>query len=85
MKTSNPARYKVKETYRKQLIEGVINHDADGRSWAWKGQIDFEDGPCSAYTSRRNFTSGLEAEEHMRRFAHEQIDNWLSTTRPGNL
>jgi hypothetical protein len=77
--------YKIKESYRKQLFGGVISRDVDRRSWAWKGHIDFEDGPYREFTSRRSFSSGSEAEEHMRRFAHEQIDNWLSATRPGVL
>jgi hypothetical protein len=76
--------YKIKESYRKQLFGGVISRDSD-RSWAWKGHIDFEDGPYREFTSRRNFTTGSEAEEHMRRFAREQIDNWFSATRPGSL
>ena len=77
--------YKINESYRKQLIRGVISRDGGTRSWAWKGHIDFEDGPCRQFTSRRNFSTGSEAEEHMRRFAHEQIDNWFSATRPDSL
>ena len=77
--------YKVKQCYRNQLFGGVISRDSDRRSWVWKGHIDFEDGPYREFTSRRSFSSGSEAEEHMRRFAHEQIDNWFSATRPGNL
>lgn len=79
------ANYKINESYRKQLFGGVINRDPDTRSWAWKGHIDFEDGPYSEYTSRRTFATGSEAEAHMRRFAHEQIDNWFTARRPGDL
>jgi hypothetical protein len=77
--------FKVKEWYRKQPFGGVINRDPTTLSWAWKGHIDFEDGPYSEFTSRRVFTSRSEAEDHMRRFAHERIDNWLSTTQPGSI
>lgn len=77
--------FKINESYRKQLIRGVVSRDGDTRSWAWKGHIDFENGPYREFTSRRNFNTGSEAEEHMRRFAHEQIDNWFSATRPGSL
>ncbi len=77
--------YKFTATYRKQPFGGVISRDRDTRSWAWKGHIDFEDGPYRKFTSRRSFTTVSEAEEHMRRFAQEQIDNWFSGTRPGSL
>jgi hypothetical protein len=77
--------YKINASYRQQLFAGVISRDGDTRSWVWKGHIDFEDGPYREFTSRRNFSTSSEAEEHMRRFAHEQIDNWLSVTRPGIL
>jgi hypothetical protein len=77
--------YKVKESYRKQLFGGIINKDPQTRSWSWKGHIDFEDGPYSEFTSRRSFNSGLEAEDHLRRFVHERIDSWLSVRQPGSL
>jgi hypothetical protein len=77
--------YKISETYRKQLFGAVINCDRDTRSWSWKGHIDFENGPYSEYSGRRTFTTGSEAEEHMRRFAREQIDNWLLVRQPSNL
>jgi hypothetical protein len=77
--------YKINESYRKQIFGGVISRDSSTRSWVWKGHIDFEKGPYREFTSRRSFSSGSEAEDHMRRFAHEQIDNWLSATRPGLL
>lgn len=86
MKTSEAEKstYKINDSYRKQPFGAVISRDTD-RSWAWKGHIDFEDGPYREFTSRRNFATGLEAEEHMRRFVREQIDNWFSATRPGSL
>lgn len=82
---ADKATYKIRESYRKQLFGGVISRDGDRRSWAWKGHIDFEHGPYREFTSRRSFNSAPEAEDHLRRFAHEQIDNWLSATRPGLL
>ena len=86
MKSSEAEKstYKINESYRKQLFGGVISRDSD-KSWVWKGHIDFEDGPYREITSRRSFTTGSEAEEHMRRFVREQIDNWFSATRPGSL
>ena len=50
--------YKISEFYRKQSYEAVINRDPATLSWSWKGHIDFEDGPYSKFTSRRNFTTG---------------------------
>jgi hypothetical protein len=82
---SEKMSYKIKDSYRKLFFGGVINQDPTTRSWAWKGHIDFEDGPYSEFTSRRTFTSGTEAEEHMRRFAHERIDSWFSNVHPRNL
>ena len=78
-------RYKISEFYRKQSYEAVINRDPATLSWSWKGHIDFEDGPYSEFSSRRTFTTGAEAEGHMRRFAHERIDNWLRATQPGSM
>jgi hypothetical protein len=87
MKTpsTEKTRYTIKESYRKQPFGGVINQDRATRSWSWKGHIDFEDGPYSEFTSRRSFTTGLEAEDHMRRFAYQRIDSWFSATQPGSL
>jgi hypothetical protein len=84
-RTGEKTRYIIKESYRKQLFGGVINQDPATLSWSWKGHIDFEDGPYSEFTSRRNFTTGSQAEDHMRQFAYQRIDNWLSATRPGSI
>jgi hypothetical protein len=83
--STEKTRYKINEFYRKQPFGGVINRDPATRSWSWKGHIDLEDGPYSEFSSRRSFTTGLEAEDHMRRFAHERIDNWLRATQPGSI
>lgn len=84
-RSEEKTRYTIKESYRKQWFGGIINRDAVTRSWSWKGHIDFEDGPYSEFSSRRSFTTGLEAEDHMRRFAYQRIDSWFSATQPGNL
>ena len=76
-------RYRIQGSYRKQAFVGVINQDASTNSWSWKGHIDFEDGPYSEFISQRRFTTGLQAEEDMRQFAHHRIDNWLRATQPG--
>jgi len=78
-------RYRLNETYRKQAFVGIINQDPATRSWSWKGHIDFENGPYSEFSSRRSFPTGLQAEDHMRQFAHQRIDNWLSATQPGSM
>jgi len=78
-------KYKINEFYRKQPFGGMINRDLATGSWSWKVHIDFEEGPYSEFSSRRSFTTELEAEEHMRRFAYQRIDNWFSATQPGSL
>jgi hypothetical protein len=83
--SSEKTRYIINESYRKQLFGGVINQDRATRSWSWKGHIDIEDGPYFEFTSRRNFATGLEAENHMRRFVWQRIDSWFSATQPGSL
>jgi hypothetical protein len=87
MKTpsTEKTRYTIKEFYRKQPFGGVINQDRATRSWSWKGHIDIEDGPYCEFTSRRNFKTGLEAEDHMRRFVWQRIDSWMSARNPGSL
>ena len=87
MKThsSEKTRDKINEFYRNQPFDAVINRDPATRSWSWKGHIDLEDGPYSEFSSRRSFTTGSEAEDHMRRFAHERIDNWLRATQPRSM
>ena len=83
--SSEKTRYTINESYRKQLFGGVINQDHATRSWSWKGHIDFEDGPYFEFTSRRSFTTDLEAEDHLRRFVWQRIDSWFSATQPGSL
>jgi hypothetical protein len=83
--TTEKTRYKISEFYRKQPYGAVINQDRATRWWSWKGYIDLQDGPYSEFSSRRSFTTGSEAEEHMRRFAHGRIDDWLRVIEPGSM
>jgi hypothetical protein len=87
MKTqgAGKSRYTVEESYRKQLFGGVINQDPGTRSWSWKAHIDFDGGPYSVFSSRRNFITGPEAESQMRQIVHQRIDNWLSMIQPGAI
>jgi hypothetical protein len=84
-RTKEKTRYKISEFYRKQSFAAVINKDPATGSWSWKGHIDLEKGPYSEFSSQRSFTSGSEAEAHMRRFAYERIDSWLRATEPGSI
>jgi hypothetical protein len=84
-RSAEKTKYKISEFYRKQPFGAVINQDPATRWWSWKGHIDLEDGPYSEFSSRRTFTTGSEAEDHMRRFAHERIDNWFRATQPGSM
>ena len=84
-RSTEKTRYKISEFYRKQPFDAVINRDPATLFWSWKGHIDFEDGPYSEFSGRRTFTTGSEAEDHMRRFAHERIDNWLRVTQPSSM
>jgi hypothetical protein len=84
-RSTEKTKYKINELYRKQPFGGTINQDPETRAWSWKGHVDLEDGPYSQFSSGRSFITGSEAEDHMRRVAHERIDNWLRTTQPGSL
>jgi hypothetical protein len=77
-------RYKIAESYRNQAYVGVIALDAGTNSWAWKGHVDFNEGVHSMFTNRI-FTTALQAEDHMRQFAHQCIDNRLNTRQPNGF
>ncbi|HEX2933196.1 MAG TPA: hypothetical protein VHV54_25935 [Candidatus Binatia bacterium] len=70
------SRYRIKESYRNQNYVGVVSLDPWTRSWAWKGQVDFGAGLQSLFTNR-TFATAVQAEDHMRQFAHQCIDNRL--------
>ena len=79
------SRYRITESHRNQAFVGVFRRDRDTDSWTWKGHIDFEDGHNLSFDSRRNFPTKLEAEDYMRRFARDRIDNRLNITKPNQL
>jgi hypothetical protein len=76
-----PKKYTIKESYRNQAYVGVINLDPWSRLWAWKGHVDFNEGLHSMFTNR-TFTTAVQAEEHMRQYAHQCIDNRLNGAQP---
>ena len=78
-------RYKITDSHRNQTFVGVIRRDPDTRYWSWKGYIDFDDGHNFSFASQRSFTTKLEAEDYMRRFACDRIDNRLSSTQADRL
>jgi hypothetical protein len=74
-------RYTVKESYRNQAYVGVVNLDPRTNLWAWKGHVDFNEGLHSMFTNR-TFKTASQAEDHMRQFAQQCIDNRLNATQP---
>jgi hypothetical protein len=73
----DPQSYKIVDCHRNQTFVGLFRRDANTYCWTWKGYIDFDDGSNYSFASQRNFTSKVEAEEYMRRFACARIDNRL--------
>jgi hypothetical protein len=69
-------KFTVRESYRRQVYVGVVSLDSDANSWAWKGHVDFNEGLHTMFTNRA-FPTAKQAEEHMRQFAHQCIDNRL--------
>jgi hypothetical protein len=74
-------RYKIAESYRNQAYVGTVSMDSYGRSWAWKGHVDFDEGLHSMFTNR-TFATAQQAEDHLRQSAHQCIDNRLSARQP---
>lgn len=74
------SRYKITESHRNQTFVGVVRKDRETEAWTWHGHIDFTDGQNFEFTSQRSFSTALEAEEYMRRFACARIDNQLRIT-----
>ena len=72
------SRYRVTDSHRNQTFVGMLKRDRDTDLWTWKGHIDFIDGHNVEFASQRNFTTKIEAEDYMRRFACDRIDNRLS-------
>ena len=74
-------RYRIKESYRNQAYVGVVNLDPRTNSWSWKGHVDFDEGLHSMFNSR-TFGTAVQAEDHLRQFAHQCIDNRLNAAQP---
>jgi hypothetical protein len=83
MKTNKEekSRYRITYSHRNQTFVGILKRDRDTYEWKWTGHIDFIDGHNVEFASQRSFTTKAEAEEYMRRFAFQHIDNRLSLTR----
>ena len=75
------SRYRVTDSHRNQTFVGVLKRDRDTDLWTWKSHIDFTDGHNVEFASQRSFTTKTEAEDYMRRFACDRIDNRLSLNR----
>ena len=78
-------RYKIKDSHRNQTFVGMLRRDPNTYGWTWKGHIDFDDGHNVSFASQRSFSTKLEAEEYMRRFACDRIDSRLSLKQGGSL
>lgn len=83
--TEERQRYKITDSHRNQTFVGVLRRDRDTYCWTWKGHIDFDDGHNFSFASQRSFATSLEAEDYMRRFARDRIDNRLSLAKSGRL
>jgi len=77
--TEERQRYKITDSHRNQTFVGMLRRDPDTYCWTWKGHIDFTDGHNFSFASQRSFSTKIEAEDYMRRFAHDRIDNRLSS------
>src|SRR5438876_12397135 len=77
-------RYRIKESYRNQAYVGVVNLDPRTTSWSWKGHVDSNKGLHSICNSC-TFTTALDADRHLRQFAHHCIDNPRNATHPYRL
>jgi hypothetical protein len=75
------SRYRISDSHRNQTFIGVLKRDRDTYNWSWKGRIDFADGYNFEFASQRSFNTATEAEDYMRRFACNHIDNRLSLTQ----
>jgi hypothetical protein len=80
MKNNNVerSRYKITDSHRNQTFVAVLRKDRDTEAWTWQGHIDFTDGQNFEFASQRGFSTALEAEDYMRRFACARIDNKLN-------
>jgi hypothetical protein len=80
MKNNNSerSRYRITDSHRNQTFVAVVRRDRDTDAWTWRGHIDFSDGQNFEFSSQRTFSTALEAEDYLRRFACARIDNKLN-------
>jgi hypothetical protein len=78
-------RYRIVDSHRNQTFVGLLRRDPDTYCWTWKGHIDFADGHNLSFASQRSFTTKLEAEDYVRRFACDRIDNRLNLAKADRL
>ena len=71
-------RYKITACHRDQTFVGNLRRDPDTFCWSWKGHIDFADGESFTFASQRVFNTKEEAEDYLRRFARDRIDQRLN-------
>jgi hypothetical protein len=80
-RTRSRKKYKINESYRNRAYVGVVNLDPWTNLWSWKGHVDFDEGLHSMFNSR-TFGTAVQAEDHLRQFAHQCIDNRLNAAQP---
>ncbi|MSP41724.1 MAG: hypothetical protein EXR70_24845 [Deltaproteobacteria bacterium] len=78
-------RYRIVDSHRHQGFVGLLRRDPSTDCWTWKGHIDFADGHNLSFASQRSFSTKLEAEDYMRRFACDRIDNRLNLDKADRL
>jgi hypothetical protein len=76
-KPEERSRYKINDSHRNQNFCATVTKDRDTYAWTWHGHIDFADGQHFEFSSQRNFQTATEAEDYLRRFACDRIDNHL--------
>jgi hypothetical protein len=74
-------RYQITDSHRNQNFVAILRKNRDTYAWTCKGHIDFTDGHNFEFTSQRSFTTATEAEDYIRRYACDRIDNRLSLTQ----
>ena len=71
------SRYKVSDSHRNQIFIATLRKNRETYAWTWQGHIDLTDGQRFEFSSQRTFATATEAEDYMRRFACDHIDNLL--------
>ena len=78
-------KYRIVDSHRNQTFVGLLRRNPDTDCWTWKGHIDFADGHNFSFASQRSFATKLEAENYVRRFACDRIDNRLNLAKADRL